>query len=119
MNVFRKAAIKFIRFIKILGPGLITGGNTLSFTGPGQVAVVAAQAGDADWKPAAALTNTCQVKNNQTITFAPIGTQIITNILKLNATASSGLPVTFTVMSAGAGVVELSVGSGTYRFTSR
>ena len=27
MNVFRKAAIKFIRFIKILGPGLITGAS--------------------------------------------------------------------------------------------
>src|ERR1039458_3643091 len=81
------------------GPGLVTGGNTLTFTGPGQVSVAASQAGNADWEPASSLTNTFQVKNNQTITFAPIGGQVVTNILKLNATASSGLPVPITLLS--------------------
>ena len=87
-----------VSFSVAAGPGVISS-NTLTFTGPGLVSVVASQAGDTDWQPAAPLTNTFQVKNNQAITFPPIAGQVITNVLKLNATASSGLPVTFTLLS--------------------
>ena len=43
------------------GPGLISGGNTLSFTGAGEVTVVAAQAGDANWAAAPEVASTFQV----------------------------------------------------------
>lgn len=44
------------------GPGLITGGSTLSFTGSGLVAVAASQAGNSNWHAAAAVTNTIAVR---------------------------------------------------------
>lgn len=43
------------------GPGWISGGATLSFTGTGLVAVVASQAGDANWNAAAGVTNLIRV----------------------------------------------------------
>ena len=43
------------------GPGSIAGGTNLTFTGTGSVAVVASQAGDADWNGAADVTNTFTV----------------------------------------------------------
>jgi hypothetical protein len=43
-----------VTFSVASGPGAIGGGTNLSFTGGGTVGVVATQAGDADWLPAAA-----------------------------------------------------------------
>lgn len=40
------------------GPGVISGGTNLSFTGAGSVQVVASQAGNEIWNPAPPLTNT-------------------------------------------------------------
>jgi hypothetical protein len=81
------------------GPATITGSNTLTCAGPGTVYVVANQAGDSDWKSAAPLTNSFLVKNSQTINFPAIPSQVVTSTLTLNATASSGLHVTYTILS--------------------
>ena len=83
------------------GPGVITNGNILSFSGTGMVSVVASQAGDDGWDPALpTVTNTFLVyKNAQTITFPALGTNRATDIVHLSATASSGLPVSFTNIS--------------------
>ncbi len=50
-------------------PGQITGpgGTNLSFTGPGSVSVVARQAGNANWMPAAPVTNTFRVLGYYTL----------------------------------------------------
>ena len=43
------------------GPGTISGGTNLSFTGTGAVSIVASQVGDANWNPAPEVTNTFNV----------------------------------------------------------
>ncbi len=48
-------------FSRVSGPGTITGGNTLSFTGTGTVTVAANQAGNANWKAAATVQRTVKV----------------------------------------------------------
>lgn len=50
-----------VSFAVSAGPGLITGGSTLSFTGPGSVSVIASQAGDANRDPAPDVTHTFTV----------------------------------------------------------
>lgn len=50
------AALPVTEFAVISGPGVINGTN-LTFTGAGDVLIAAAQAGDANWNPAAAVTN--------------------------------------------------------------
>jgi formylglycine-generating enzyme required for sulfatase activity len=91
-----------VTFEVVSGPGKIDG-NMLTFTGEGTVEVRAVQAGDERWLAAAA-TQTVMVCV-QTISFAAIGAQLSTNRVELSATASSGLAVTFEVVS-GPGVVE-------------
>jgi hypothetical protein len=95
-----------VSFSVASGPASLTGGNSLSCTGPGTVYVVASQPGNTDWQPAPPLTNNFMVKDSQTITFPAIAPQIVTNTLALNATASSGLPVTFTVVSGPANLAN-------------
>lgn len=80
-------------------------GNTLTFTGTGSVTVTAVQEGNATYRPASA-SQTFRVQNGQTISFDPIGEQITTNTVTLAATASSGLPVTFTI-AGGAEIAQL------------
>ena len=43
------------------GPATITGGTTLTFTGPGEVRIVASQAGNNNWDPAPDATNTFSI----------------------------------------------------------
>lgn len=82
------------------GPGVISGLTNLTFTGTGNVSIVAAQAGNTNWNPAPNVTNTFGVgRANQTITFLPIPDQVVTSTVQLSATASSGLLVTFAVNS--------------------
>lgn len=71
-------------------------GTTLTLTGTGTVTVTAVQEGNATYRPASA-SQTFQVRNDQTITFDPIGDQLTTNTVALRATADSGLPVTFSI----------------------
>lgn len=82
------------------GPGLIAGGVNLVVTsGVGDVVVVASKAGDADYFPVSVTNTVSAAKASQTVTFPSINTQKTTNVVVLNATASSGLPVTYSVLS--------------------
>lgn len=106
-----------VSFIVVSGPGIITGGNTLSFTGEGVVQVEAAQAGNDIWDAALPLTNTYTVtKANQSIfDFTPPDGSVFltTDTTNLTATATSGLPVSFRVVSGNAEIV----GENALRFT--
>nr|MBP7830253.1 hypothetical protein [Kiritimatiellia bacterium] len=87
------------------GPASIAGGTNLTFTGSGAVSIVASQAGNAHWNPAPNVTNTLNViKAPQTITFPAISAKITTNTVGLAATASSGLGVSFSVLSGAASI---------------
>ena len=50
-----------VSFVVASGPGAISGGTNLAFSGVGTVAIVASQAGDGDWNPASDVTNTVHV----------------------------------------------------------
>ncbi|MBU4199589.1 MAG: immunoglobulin domain-containing protein [Verrucomicrobia bacterium] len=49
------------------GPGVITGGTLLSFTGVGTVSIIASQAGNTNWNSAANVTKTVTVKDISTL----------------------------------------------------
>ena len=79
-------------------PVCTASGLTITFVGPGSCTIVASQAGDANYNAAPSVTRTFQIsKVNQTITFTSPGNQkMAASPLTVNATASSGLPVTLT-----------------------
>ncbi len=92
-----------VGFNIISGPAFIVGRNDLHFNGPGTVLVETFQLGNDDWSAAIPLTNTYTViKAEQSISgftpadgsAFPVGT--VTNLF---ATATSGLPVDFKVIS--------------------
>ena len=89
----------------VSGPGSILGGQ-LSLTGVGALVVVAEQPGDANWLAALPVTNRVTVgRGVQVVTFEPIGDQTLgAGPVTLVARASSGLPVTFSVISGPAAV---------------
>jgi hypothetical protein len=84
------------------GPGTI-GGSTLTITGAGTIEITVSQPGNADYFAAAPVTQTITVaKAPQTIGFTPpatinYGTTAVN--LAPDASATSGLPVSFTVLS--------------------
>lgn len=84
----------------VSGPASISG-TTLTITGAGTVVVTASQAGNGNYNAATSVTQTIVVaKANQTISFT--GLPATANFgssgpYAVSATASSGLPVTFTV----------------------
>ena len=97
-----------VSFSVASGPGIVAAG-VLSFNAAGVVRVVASQSGDAVYLAAAPVTNSVVVKKSaQTITFPAIPEQKITNTVALSASASSGLPVSFSVAS-GPGIVAAGV----------
>ena len=51
-----------VSFAVLSGPGSISGGTTLTFTGAGDVSIVASQAGNGNWNPAPGVTNTFTVR---------------------------------------------------------
>ena len=93
-------------FAVISGPATLNG-TTLTFTGVGPVTVQATQSGNGTYPPAPPVSDTFTVTQaSQTITFpnpGPLGSS--TGPVTLTATASSGLPVTYTVIS-GPGTVS-------------
>jgi CSLREA domain-containing protein len=83
----------------ITGPGTISG-TTLTITGAGQIAVTASQTGNTNYKAATSVSLTIKVgQASQIITLAsvPAATTYGNGPYTLNATASSGLPVSYTV----------------------
>jgi hypothetical protein len=88
----------------VSGPASLSD-NTLTITGPGTVAVTASQAGNSNFSAATPVTQTVIVSAaNQTITFnglpsaATFGTA---GPYTLNGTASSGLPVSYSLSGPG------------------
>ncbi len=84
----------------ISGPGTLNG-NTYTLTGTGQVTIRATQLGDAVYDTAAPVIRTFTVnKGMQTISFAAIADQTYgASPFALDATASSGLPVGYSILS--------------------
>jgi uncharacterized protein (TIGR03437 family) len=76
-------------------------GSTVAIVGAGLCSITASQSGNATFGAATPITVAFTVnKANQSITFTPIGQHVITDApFALQATASSGLPVTFVVSS--------------------
>ena len=74
-------------------------GGALALTGPGQVTLRVNQAGNAFYLPAPEVASAFTVnQQTQTITFPEIGDRTIdTGPIELAATASSGLPITYTL----------------------
>ena len=89
------------------GPATISG-NTVTLTGAGTVVLAADQAGNANYASAAQVTTVFSVgAGSQTISFPSIASQpITTNSILLSATASSGLPVSYSVLSGAASLVS-------------
>jgi hypothetical protein len=89
----------------ISGPGAVVSGQ-LNLTGVGALVIAAAQNGDGNWLAATAITNRFTVgRGVQVVTFEPVGDQTLgAGSVKLAAHASSGLPVTFSVINGQAAV---------------
>ena len=90
-----------VTFSVISGPGTVSG-NTLTITGVGTVVVAADQAGNTTYSAASEVTQSIVVNQaSQTITFTAPTTPIVysTTPITLSATASSSLPVAFSVAS--------------------
>ncbi|MTI39627.1 ELWxxDGT repeat protein [Fulvivirga lutimaris] len=89
----------------ISGPATVSG-NVVTFTGLGEVVVSAAQAGNDAFAPATSVEQSFTIfKNEQTITFNTIDDQFFeAGSLNLSATASSGLEVSYAVVSGPATV---------------
>jgi hypothetical protein len=92
--------------ISVIGATLI--GNTVFFTVAGSVSIIYSQAGQAGyWQPASASQTITVAKANQTISFTSLPSTVTAgSSLMLNASASSGLPITFN----GSGPVSINSG---------
>lgn len=91
-----------VSYVIISGPATVSY-NTVTFTGVGNVLVRALQAGNGAYNAAASVDRTITVnKADQTITFNQPSAQTYGTSLTLSATASSGLPVSFTIVSGSA-----------------
>ncbi len=88
-----------VSYTLVSGPATLAG-KVLTFTGSGTVKVTASQAGDATYKAATPVTQSIAVgKKVQSITFPVIGNQPFGALFSPGAKASSGLPITYTVVS--------------------
>jgi len=95
-------------FSVLSGPATVSG-NILTITGVGTVEVAANQAGDADYAAAREVTHNIVVKQiEQTISFTAPASPVTYGVapITLSATASSGLPVTFSVVSGPASISD-------------
>ncbi|MEK6283944.1 MAG: MBG domain-containing protein, partial [Acidobacteriota bacterium] len=94
-----------ISFIIMSGPATISG-NAISITGVGVVTVRASQAGDGNFNEATTVDRAFSVvKANQTITFNALAGMIFGDApFNVNATSTSGLPVSLSIISGPATV---------------
>jgi hypothetical protein len=77
-------------------------GSTASFVASGTCTITASQAGNASYSAATPVSQSFTVNGQaQTITFNSIPAQTVGSTLTVSATASSGLPVTFSVVPNG------------------
>lgn len=98
-------------------------GNTVTIVGAGSTTITALQAGNANYNAATDVSQTLIVKANQTITFPTLPWTAYGDApVTLDATSSSGLPVTY--MSSNTNVATVSgntltiVGAGTTTITA-
>jgi hypothetical protein len=113
-----------ITYSIVSGPATISG-STVTITGVGTVTVRASQAGDNTYGPANDVDQTFTVgstsKQNQIITFGPLTDKTNGDVpFNIVATASSGLPVSFSIASgpakiSGSTVTITGVGTVTVR----
>ena len=81
-----------VEFAVASGPGQISAGTNLSFTGAGTVAIEATQDGDANWYPAPPVTNSFQVDQaNSTVTTWPSAGGITYGQALSNSVLSGGV----------------------------
>ena len=86
-----------VTFAVASGPGTISGGTNLAFSGAGTVSVVASQAGDADWLPVAATNSLDVIKALATVTLESLSqTHDGTGKSASATTVPAGLAVDFT-----------------------
>jgi alpha-tubulin suppressor-like RCC1 family protein len=88
-----------ISYSILSGPARLISNNQLALTGIGSVTIRAGQPGNGNWLAASPVTQSFNVRQgSQSISFAPLGTNGYgtTAYLITNASASSGLPVTYT-----------------------
>lgn len=101
-----------VSYYVISGPATLSGGNVLTFTDVGEVLIRATQEGDDAYYPAYPLEQTFTIsidqKLDQTIDFqsisSPYSVSSVPANITLSATASSGLPVSFSVSDGDATV---------------
>jgi len=97
------------------GPGqVVNSTNLLATCGTGMVTVVATKAEDALYNSIASTALVATAHADQTITFPAISDQIVTSVVHLAATSSSGLPLSFSVGS-GPGTI---INNTNLRFTA-
>jgi len=89
----------------VSGPGVVVS-DQLNLSGVGALVIAAVQTGDGNWLAATAITNRFTVgRGVQVVTFEPIGDRLLgAGPVMLAARASSGLPVTFSVINGQAAV---------------
>lgn len=84
-------------------------GNTLTLVGPGTTVITASQAGNDDFDPASLVTQSLIVRTSkqpQTITFSGIAQKTFgDNPILLQASTTSGLPLSFSIVSGPATLV--------------
>jgi sugar lactone lactonase YvrE len=111
-----------VYFNVISGPA-VSSNNVVTLLGGGTVTVVAWQPGDSNYNPAPTVQQSFDVATiPQFITFGPLSQQTAGDApFPLAATASSGLPVTFTLVSGPAslsGNIVILTGGGTVTVTA-
>jgi hypothetical protein len=88
-----------ISYSVVSGPATVSG-RQLTLTGAGTVVVRAAQAGNVDYRAVSADISFAVSKGTQTLVFPGLANRsYTTNAVTLVATASSGLPVQFEIVS--------------------
>ena len=97
------------------GPGSIAGGTNLTFTGTGSVAVVASQAGDANWNGAASVTNTYTVAKAAATVF--LGSLVQTYDGTARTVTATTMPAGLTVEITYDGAAAAPTNVGTYAVT--
>jgi len=90
-----------VTFTVDAGPGSISGGSSLALTAAGQITIRASQAGNATYNPAPDVSRSFDVaKASQNITFNALPNRSIGEApFSVSGSASSGLPLSFTISS--------------------
>lgn len=93
-----------VSYVVAIGPAFIRGLDTLEINGVGNIIVVANQVGDAVYNPATMVSQSFSVAGRvQTVSFAALSDRILSDTpVVLSASASSNLPVAFTIVSGNA-----------------